>query len=84
MVFVGTTRDGVLSSRDGGEPRTVPVDLSWTPEQHEGRVTIHAGKLWDGTGPDVLKNVDIVVEDQRIQSIRPHRDGRNGDDDDGD
>src|SRR5438309_2226268 len=73
-----------LISRHGGQPRTVPVDLSWRPEQHEGRVTIHAGKLWDGTGPNVLTNVDIVVEDQRIQSIRPHRDRRNGDGNDED
>ena len=75
-----------LISRDGGQPRTVPLDLSWRPQQHEGRVTIHAGKLWDGKGPDVLTDVDIVVEDQRIQSIRSHRNrgdrsGRGGDDD---
>ena len=63
-----------LISRDGGQPRTVPVDLPWRPEQHEGRVTIHAGRLWDGRGPAVMTNVDIVVQDQRIQSIKPHRD----------
>jgi Tol biopolymer transport system component len=66
-----------LISRQGGQPHTVPVDLNWRPQQHEGRVTIHAGKLWDGTGPDLLTNVDIVVKDQRIQSIGPHRDRRN-------
>jgi Tol biopolymer transport system component len=73
-----------LISRHGGTPQTVPLHLSWRPQQHEGRVIIHAGKLWDGTGPDVLTNVDIVVKDQRIQNIRPHRDRRNGPDDDGD
>src|SRR5205823_5962138 len=67
-----------LISRGGGQPRTVPLDLSWRPTQHEGRVTIHAGRLWDGRGPEVMTNVDIVVEDQRIQSIGPHRD-RKGD-----
>ena len=70
-----------LISRSGGQPQTVPLDLSWRPEQHEGRVTIHAGRLWDGRGPEVLTNVDIVVRDQRIQSIRSHRDRRNGSDD---
>ena len=67
-----------LISREGGPPHTVPLELSWRPEQHEGRVTIHAGRLWDGRGPEVMTNVDIVVEDQRIQSIGPHRD-RQGD-----
>jgi hypothetical protein len=71
-----------LISRDGGQPRTVPLDLNWRPEQHRGRVTIHAGRLWDGRGPEVLTNVDIVVESQRIQSIQPHRERRNGDDGD--
>ncbi|HWC72727.1 MAG TPA: hypothetical protein VG454_02245, partial [Gemmatimonadales bacterium] len=73
-----------LISRHGGEPRTVPFELTWRPEQHEGRVTIHAGKLWDGTGPDVLKNVDIVVKDQRIESIRPHSATKHDDDGDED
>lgn len=62
-----------LISREGGPPHPVPLDLSWRPEQHEGRVTIHAGRLWDGRGPEVMTDVDIVVEDQRIQSIGPHQ-----------
>ncbi len=65
-----------LVSRDGGEPRTVPVDLRWRPERREGRVIVHAGKLWDGTGPDVLTDVDVVIQGQRIQRIEPHRDRR--------
>ena len=79
-----------LISRNGGHPQTVPLNLSWRPQQHEGKVIIHAGRLWDGTGPDVLTDVDIVVKDQRIKSIGPHRDhdrhgddGRHGEDDDG-
>jgi Tol biopolymer transport system component len=72
-----------IISREGGQPRTVPLDLSWQPEQHEGRVTIHAGRLWDGRGPEVMTNVDIVVEGQRIRSIRPHRDRTSDGDDDG-
>jgi Tol biopolymer transport system component/imidazolonepropionase-like amidohydrolase len=70
-----------LISRSGGQPHTVSLDLSWRPQQHEGRVTIHAGRLWDGKGPDVLTNVDIVVRDQRIQSIGPHRERRHGEGD---
>jgi cytosine/adenosine deaminase-related metal-dependent hydrolase len=72
-----------MISREGGQPSTVPLDLSWQPEQHEGRVTIHAGRLWDGSGPEVMTNVDIVVEGQRIRSIRPHGDRTSDGDDDG-
>ncbi len=72
-----------LISRNGGRPQTVPLELTWRPAQHEGRVTIHAGRLWDGTGPDVLTNVDIVVKDQRIQSIKPHQATGHHEDDDG-
>lgn len=76
-------------SRSGGEPQTVPLDLSFKPEQHRGRVVIHAGAVWDGRGPEVQHDMDIVVVGQRIQSIRPHRGHgddqgeHEGDDDDG-
>jgi len=29
--------------------------------------------LWDGRGPDQRTNVDIVIEGNRIESVRPHR-----------
>ena len=41
-----------------------------------GRVIVHAGRLWDGTGPTVQSDVDIVIEGNRIQNIRPPGDGR--------
>jgi Tol biopolymer transport system component len=60
-----------LISRDGGEPQTVPVDLTWKADRPDGRVVIRAGRLWDGTGEDVQTNVDIVVVNNRIKSIQP-------------
>jgi hypothetical protein len=60
-----------LISRDGGNPQTVPVDLTWKADRPDGRIVIRAGRLWDGTGPDVRSNVDIVVINNRIQSIQP-------------
>lgn len=62
-----------LVSRDGGSPRTVPLDLPWKQEMPHTRTVIHAGRLWDGRGSDVLTDVDIVVLGNRIVEIRPHR-----------
>lgn len=62
-----------LVGRDGSNPRSVPVDLRWSPEQHPGMTLIHAGRLWDGRGPTVQTDVDILVAGNRIRSIEPHR-----------
>ena len=50
-----------LVDRDGSHRRAVPVDLSWSQEVPSGRTLIHAGRLWDGRGPQVETDVDIVV-----------------------
>lgn len=60
-----------LIPRDGGSPQTVPVDLTWKAARPDGRLVIRAGRLWDGKGPDVRTNVDIVVVNNRIQRIQP-------------
>ncbi len=72
-----------LISRNGGTPQTVPVDLTWKPERSNGRVVIHAGRLWDGRGPDVQTNVDIVVVNNRIDRIVPRGKGHAEDGEDG-
>jgi Tol biopolymer transport system component len=63
-----------LISADGGSAETIPLELSWRYEKAPERTIIHAGRLWDGRGPDVQTDVDIVVANGRIQSIEPHRD----------
>jgi len=78
LLYLSNGKLRLISRSGGGRPLTVPLDLSWRPQQHEGQVTIHAGRLWDGTGPDVLTDVDIVVKDQRIQSIKPHKGNKKG------
>jgi Tol biopolymer transport system component len=65
--------------RDGSELHTIPVDLSWSRDQPQGRTVIHAGRLWDGLGPQVQTDVDVIVIDNRIAGIEPHRAARNGD-----
>jgi Tol biopolymer transport system component len=59
--------------REGGTPSSVPLDLEWHPQMPSGRVIVHAGKLWDGKGPTVRSDVDIIIEGNRIKRIRPHQ-----------
>ena len=59
---------------DGSNPTTVPLDMNWSYEVAAGRTFIHAGRLWDGRGAAVRSNVDIVVANDRIESIQPHSD----------
>jgi hypothetical protein len=65
-----------IVSADGGEPRTARVDLRWRRADPPRRQVIHAGRLWDGVSHDVRRNVDIVLLDNRIVRITPHRDRR--------
>lgn len=61
-----------LVAVDGSAPRTVPLDLQWKSEQAAQQILIHAGRLWDGRGPDVRTDVDILIANKRIRSIQPH------------
>jgi len=58
---------------DDGATREVPVALDWRQAIPPGRTLIHAGALWDGKGSGLRHDVDIVVEGNRIVSVRPHR-----------
>jgi Tol biopolymer transport system component len=46
--------------------------LTWQPAAGSGQQLIHAGRLWDGTGDDYRRDVDVLIEDGRIKSIQPH------------
>jgi imidazolonepropionase-like amidohydrolase len=39
---------------------------------------VHAGRLWSGTGDAVQRDVDIVIEGNRIASVAPHRAAHSG------
>ncbi|MFY3746034.1 amidohydrolase family protein [Anaeromyxobacter sp. Red801] len=62
-----------MVAREGGAPATVPVELRWRQDRPEGTVLVHAGRLWDGRGPEVRHDVDLVVAGNRIRAILPHR-----------
>lgn len=51
---------------------TVPVDLSFTQAKPAQRVLIHAGRFWKGRGAEELRDVDILITDNRVTSVTPH------------
>jgi Tol biopolymer transport system component len=53
----------------GGTPRTIPHGLTWANAKPKGRVVLRAGGLWQGLGPDLKRNVDVIVEGPRIAEI---------------
>ncbi len=50
----------------------VPVDLTYAVEKPKQKLLIHAGRFWKGAGPDVTRDVDILITDNRITSVTPH------------
>jgi Tol biopolymer transport system component len=68
-----------LIDRDGSNPQTVAADLTWQYHHARQRTIIHAGRLWDGRGAGVTTDMDIVIANDRIQAIEPHRE-RGGED----
>ena len=64
-----------LIAASGGSANTIPVPLTWANAKPKGKTVIRAGKLWDGLGPDLKRDVDIVVEGNRIAAILPSGQG---------
>lgn len=58
-----------------GSTRTVRVPLDYRRPRPADTV-VHAGRFWDGTGPDVREDIDVVVRGGRIAEVAPHRAGR--------
>ena len=52
---------------------SLPVRLRWSPEIHEHRMFVHAGRLFDGINDGYQTDVDIVVDGNRIVEVAPHR-----------
>jgi Tol biopolymer transport system component len=61
-----------IVAASGGQARTVPVPLRWRRDQPARRQVIHAGALWDGVRRTLRRDVDVVVEGNRIVRVAPH------------
>ena len=56
-----------------GVAKDVPIDLKYTLDVPKGRKLIHAGTLVDGKSETARKDVDVVIEGNRIVSVMPHK-----------
>jgi Tol biopolymer transport system component len=59
-----------------GAVRTVPLDLTYQVYVPKTHMVLHVGQLVDGISKSVRKDVDIVVDGNRITSVGPHVAGR--------
>ncbi|MFD5319958.1 amidohydrolase family protein [Streptomyces sp. NPDC127098] len=60
-----------LADADDGRARDVPVRLTWRQARPTGRTVIRAGALWDGTGDTLRREVDIVLDGNRVAEVAP-------------
>jgi Tol biopolymer transport system component len=61
-----------MIARTGGASTAVPLSLTWHNDVPHQRLLIRAGRFWKGEGPDEQTDVDILVVDNRIESVLPH------------
>jgi len=66
--------DGSLKLYDRATKQTkaIEVPLTYARYKPTQKVLIHAGRFWCGHGPEELKDVDILITDNRVTSIKPH------------
>ncbi|SDX64181.1 component of the Tol biopolymer transport system [Amycolatopsis xylanica] len=55
----------------GGPPATVPVDLRWQRPVVRQKLVVRAGALWDGKAKELRRNVDVIVDGDRIAGVVP-------------
>jgi imidazolonepropionase-like amidohydrolase len=57
----------------GGRVTDVPVNLSWRPAIPNGRIVVHAARLFDGRAAALRANADVVIRGNRIEQVVDHR-----------
>ena len=61
-----------MIASEGGVASAVPFDLTFHNDVPHQRLLIHAGRFWKGEGPAEQTDVDILVVDNKIESVQPH------------
>ncbi|RRO20650.1 amidohydrolase [Saccharopolyspora rhizosphaerae] len=59
-----------------GEVSSIPVELRWSPARTAEHQVVRAGAVWDGVSQELRRDVDIVLEGERIAAVLPAQDGR--------
>ncbi|MDJ1503122.1 amidohydrolase family protein [Xanthocytophaga agilis] len=77
IVFLATDTLKQVSVADG-KIEVIPMHLTWQYKQASESIIVHAGQLFNGLSATYQKNVDIVIEGNRIKEIVPHQTGRIG------
>jgi len=57
---------------EDGRIEDIPVPLTWRRELLSDRVVVHAGALFDGVSDELRRNVDIVIDGNRIVRVDAH------------
>ncbi len=52
-----------------GRPLALSAPLTWRPASGAGKVLIRAGRLFDGTAPEYRRNVDVLIDRNRITAV---------------
>jgi Tol biopolymer transport system component len=55
-----------------GETQEIPLNLTYRPAIPSGTMVVHVGLLVDGISQTARRNMDIVIERNRITAVRPH------------
>lgn len=55
-----------------GETQEIPLDLTYRPAIPAGAMVVHVGLLVDGISKTARRDMDIVIERNRITAVRPH------------
>jgi len=55
-----------------GAVTRVEIPLEWKPRHPSHRITVHAGRFWDGAADSARNNVDIVIIGNRIDRVVAH------------
>lgn len=58
-----------LADARTGRATTIPVGLTWRQAPPRGRTVVQVGAVWDGTGETLRDDVDIVIEDNRVERV---------------
>lgn len=59
---------------DDGRSEEIPLRLEWQRPAREGAAVVHAARVWDGVSDDISRDMDLIVEGNRIVSVVPHSD----------
>ncbi|WP_109677659.1 DPP IV N-terminal domain-containing protein [Dyadobacter jejuensis] len=77
LVYMATDSIKQIRLSDGAI-EAIPLTLNWDYKAGQGVTVVHAGKVFDGKNDRYLMNMDLIVKDNRIQDILPHKAGRAG------